>query len=523
MKHTADREDREELYERRQPRPRRHCWIPPGWNPPNGEAYDTVFFEDYGVNPFIMSDEDPLSTFAVDVDNASYTIMRRYVGDGNLPPAEAVRLEEYVNFFDQGYEAPDDEDFAFTTDAAPSPFGEGYVLLRVGIKGRELRESQRKPANLIFVIDTSGSMAREDRLELVKRALLLLLDELDEGDRVGIVEYGSVGRIVLEPTSLEERRSIERAIERLYTGGSTNAEEGLMLAYEMASRIYDRGAINRLILCSDGVANTGETQAERILDRVRYESDRGIYLSTIGFGMGNYNDVLMEKLADQGDGHYYYVDDIDEARRVFVENLTGTLQTIARDAKVQVEFDPETVLRWRLLGYENRDVADEDFRNDRVDAGEIGAGHEVTALYEIKLASDAGFSGRASRKERELSLATVRLRYERPELERRRAGQIVELKHEFTSGDIARSFDAAPSRFKLDAVVAEYAEILRESFWARGSELGDLKPFLRDLDAQLGDDEAAAEFIDLARKAARLESAAGERDERGERYERERR
>jgi Ca-activated chloride channel family protein len=261
------------------------------------------------------------------------------------------------------------------------------------------------------------------------------------------------------------------------------------------------------------VANTGETQAESILERVRFESDRGIYLSTVGFGMGNYNDVLMEKLADQGDGNYYYVDELDEARRVFVENLSGTLQVIARDAKIQVEFDPETVLRWRLLGYENRDVADEDFRDDRVDAGEIGAGHEVTALYELKL-SDAAFESRrrASRREAEPRLATLRLRYEVPEFERGRAGEIVELEERISTGNLSRDFEEAAPRFRLAATVAEFAEILRESFWARGSELRDLRSHVRHLDRELGDeDEDVAEFAELLRQAVRNEDTGRRR------------
>ncbi|MGH7342430.1 MAG: VWA domain-containing protein, partial [Candidatus Rokuibacteriota bacterium] len=283
---------------------------------PNDEAYDSMFFRNYGVNPFIATDEDALSTFAVDVDAASYTVTRRYLELGNLPPRDAVRVEEFVNFFPQGYPRFENEDFRILIDGAPSPFGSaGYHLLRIGLKGREIDERDRKPAYLTFVIDVSGSMERENRLGLVKQSLRLLVDQLRDDDRVGIVVYGSRGRVLLEPTSLGDsdalageyrrraddleegrqadwragRRVILDAIELLRPEGSTNAEEGLLLGYDMARRTYWPGAINRLVLCSDGVANVGRTGAESILARVRSEADRGIHLSTIGFGMGNYN------------------------------------------------------------------------------------------------------------------------------------------------------------------------------------------------------------------------------------------
>jgi Ca-activated chloride channel family protein len=533
---------------------------------PNDEVYDSMFFEHYGVNPFIPTDEDSLSTFAVDVDAASYTVARRYIDGGNLPPKEAARVEEFVNFFRQDYPRFDDVDFRIFVEGAPSPFANGYQLVRVGIKGREVAAANRKPANLTFVIDTSGSMQREDRLELVKRALHVLLDELRPDDRVAIVEYGNEARVVLEPTSLgsdvepiahEERglgdwdegegrswpagrAEIERAIDGLYPGGGTNAEAGLAIGYDVASRSYERGAINRIILCSDGVANIGRTGGESILESVRREADRGIHLSAIGFGMGNYNDVLLEELANKGDGNYYYVDDLDEAKRVFVENLTGTLQTIAKDAKVQVEFDPQRVLRYRLLGFENRDVADKDFRNDAIDAGEIGAGHTVTALYEVKVAPGVSRG----------TLATVRLRYARPEHEvegdprmgtrgtrseepdRRsdggdggdrgappRAGasgdggssmQLAarEISEQFDARDLARRFEDASPRFRLDAVVAELAEILRHSYWAKESTIAALVPMARDLarERSLQNDAEVAEFAGLVERAANLDS-----------------
>ena len=492
--------------------PLEHIWVPP-----NDQAYDTMYFEHYGVNPFIVTEEDALSTFAIDVDNASYTVMRRYVRDGHLPPHDAVRVEEYINFFGQDYSAVEKDDFAIYADGAPSPFGKDYHLLRIGVQGRDIVAENRRPAQLVFVIDVSGSMRREDRLELVKRALYILLDELQEGDAVGIVVYGSRGRVVLESTPIEERERLEEAIASLAPGGSTNAEEGLLLGYEMARRNYQVSAINRLVLFSDGVANQGRTGADSILERVRNESDRGIGLSTIGFGMGNYNDVLMEKLADHGDGNYYYVDNMREAKRVLKENLTGTLQTIARDTKIQVEFDPENVLRYRLLGYENRDVADEDFRNDAVDAGEVGAGHQVTALYEIKLseAAERGLAQEKSRRAQTSRLATVRLRYQKPAHEKD-AGDVKEIDLKVTTTALSPSFRQAATRLQLAAVVAEYAEILRRSYWAKKSRITDLVPMVDHIAAELKDDEAVLEFQKLVRLAADRQDNERPKDKRTE-------
>jgi Ca-activated chloride channel family protein len=500
---------------------------------PNDEVYDSMFFEHYGVNPFIPTDEDPLSTFAVDVDAASYTVMRRYLEGGHLPDKEAVRVEEFVNFFKQDYPRFDDTDFRIFIEGAPSPFGKGYQLLRIGIKAREISAHDRKQANLVFVIDVSGSMAREDRLELVKRSLRVLVDELRPSDRIGIVVYGDNGRVLLEPTSLGPdrrddddapaqrdgwknpprndeapgagRERILRAIDNLHPDGSTNAEEGLLLGYDMAGRTYRGGAINRVILCSDGVANVGQTGSESILNRVRGEAAKGIQITTIGFGMGNYNDVLMEQLADKGDGNYYYVDDLAEANRVLAENLTGTLQTIARDAKVQVEFDPSRVLRYRLLGFENRDVADRDFRNDKVDAGEIGAGHEVTALYEIKLAEGAD-RGR---------IATVRFRYARPEPQSGGAPSVREIEQGLDVAGLLVSFRDASPRFRLDAAAAEFAEILRHSFWARESRIADVVPVARAAADDLPGDEAVREFVRLVEKAVDLSDKLSPEEQRG--------
>lgn len=456
----------------------------------NDAAFDAMFFRNYGVNPFIDTDEDRLSTFAVDVDTGSYTLCRSYLEREYLPPKDAVRVEEFINYFDYGYAPPaaPGEAFAIHLEAAPSRFGAGKVLLRVGIKGREVKAAERKDAVLTFVIDTSGSMAREDRLELVKKALRLLLDRLREGDEVGIAVYGSAGRKLLDHGGVDDRSEILKAIEGLRPEGSTNAEEGLAIGYRMAREAFKPGAINRVILCSDGVANVGRTGPESILKIIGEDAAAGINLSTVGFGMGNYNDVLMEQLADKGNGHYAYVDRLREARRVFVENLTGTLQVVARDAKVQVDFSPEVVRSYRLLGYENRDVADEDFRNDKVDGGEIGAGHSVTALYELKLLP--GKEGR---------LATVRVRHKDAE-----GAEVREVLREIATSDVAAEFDGMSASFRLAACVAEFAEILRASYWARGSSLEDRLALANRCRTDYGEREDVKELVGLIEKARRL-------------------
>ncbi len=461
----------------------------------NGEPFDAMFFKHYGVNPFVDTEDDSLSTFAADVDDASYVMTRSYLNRGYLPPDEAVRTEEFVNHFDYNYQAPSNVPFEVFLEGAPSRFGQNCQMLKVGIKGKKIAAENRKPANLVFVIDVSGSMAREDRLTLVKKALRLLVDELKPTDKVGIVIYGSRGQVLLEPTSIENDLEIVAAIERLCPSGSTNAEEGLRLGYQMAERQFQKSKINRLILCSDGVANVGRTKAEDLLDWIKGYADRGITLTTVGFGMGNYNDILMEKLGDKGNGHYAYVDNLPEARRVFVENLTGTLQVIARDVKIQVDFDPDVVRSYRLLGYENRDVDDDKFRDDKEDGGEIGSGHEVTALYEIKLRKDAA-SGR---------VGTIYIRFKDAEED-----EVTEISRRIGRDVFHSGFDRASAEFKLAAAVGEFAEILRKSYWARDSSLKDVLGLVKEI-SLVADSPQIIELMDLISKAQQYEQQLTEK------------
>ena len=433
-------------------------------NPPNGAAYDDVYFKNFGTNPFIDTEDDAFSTFAMDVDTASYAVTRRFLRDGLLPPPEAVRVEEFVNAFDYNYTPPADETFAVHLEGAPSKFGEGkrLQLLRIGIQGRVISDVERKDAILTFVIDVSGSMAQENRLELVKKALRLLTDQLRPTDKIGIVVYGTDARIVLPHTGVVNREHILERIDSLCTEGATNAEAGLRMGYKLALQNSKPDCINRVILCSDGVANVGQTGPDAILQEIRTYVKEGVALTTVGFGMGNYNDVLMEQLANKGNGSYAYIDTLDEAKRLFVEKLTGTLQVIAKDAKIQVEFHPETVSRFRLLGYENRRLAHEDFRNDTVDAGEVGAGHSVTALYEIKLHENA-----------DGKLATVAIRHENPD-----TGHVTEVNESISTDALKGSFKEATFEFQLSAAVAECAEILRDSFWAQEGSLEEVRETL---------------------------------------------
>ena len=463
---------------------------PPRAPEPARTPYDDTTFQDPGSNPTTDPDEDQVSTFAMDVDTASYTIAQRFVADGNLPDPASVRVEEWVNSFDQDYPAPEEGTFAVHIDGAPTPFlDQREVLLRIGIKARDSSDRTRPDAALTFVIDTSGSMAKDDRLELVKDSLRKLVHALGHGDSIAVVTFGDDARVVLPPTRATDEETILSAIDELEPGGSTNLEAGLRLGYDLARETHRGDGIDRIILASDGVANVGLTDADGILRQIRDDAAAGIELVSIGVGMGNYNDELLEQLADQGDGFYAYVNDLAEARRLFTEDLTGTIQSVALDAKVQVEFDPEVVASYRLIGYENRAIADQDFRDPRVDAGAIGAGHSVTALYELSLRD--GFS-------RDDVLGTVRLRWTEPGASRESS-----LAQEITTDDLASRFREAAPTLRLDAVVAATAAILRSEEGPRVSDLRDIVDVVRE-DGDLPATDQVHDFVDLLERMADL-------------------
>ncbi len=447
-----------------------------------------MFFRDYGTNGFVDTRQDRFSTFATDVDDASYTLVRRYLLEGNLPPRDAIRVEEFLNHFDYGYNLPKYERFRVFTEMVASPFDSHAILMKIGVKGKEIPRQDRKPLNLTFVIDVSGSMGFDNRLELLKRSLRLLVAQLDRHDRVGIVDYGSCAHVVLEPVAANRQRQIMQAINSLYPGGSTNAEAGLKLGYQMADRQYVKGHTNRIILCSDGVANVGRTSPEAIMQQVKRYARKGITLSTFGFGMGNYNDVLLEQLAQKGNGRYAYVNDDAEARKQFVDEFVSNMQVLARDVKIQVEFNPEVVASYRLIGYENRDVPDHLFRDSRQDGGEIGAGHEVTALYELML----------NERCRSEKAATVFVRW-------KNVGEteVTELSREVSRGKMPGRFDRARPELRLAVVAARFAELLKETEPSRGGSYDRLvhlaEPLVRELPG-----EQTRELVKLINQARDL-------------------
>lgn len=457
------------------------------------ESPQAMFFRFYGDNPVTLSANENFSTFAADVDTASYPLTRNYLVNGSLPPKTAIRTEEFVNYFKLGLAPPTEGDFAVHLDAMPSLFSDDQprMLLRAGIQARVVSREERKSLNLVFVIDKSGSMAQQNRLELVKRSLELLVDQLRDDDTVGIVTFDSTGHSVLAPTAGHLRWEIREAIRGLGTGGSTNAGAGLEIGFAMAEKAFRADAVNRVILASDGVANTGETDQQAILDKVRAHAEAHIDLTTIGVGMGNHNDVFLEQLADKGDGSCHYVDDFSEAKRVLVDGFTGVMQTVARDVKIQLEFDGEVVEGWRQLGYENRSLTKEQFRDDSVDAGEIGAGHSVAALYELDLAQGAGGDAK---------LVTLRLRWF-PD----GSDEAVEEVHTLKIGDARGKWGLSEPRLRLSAVAAQYAEVLRRSYHARSDSYDVLKSESEALARELSDDASVAELRDMI---ARTESMA---------------
>jgi len=455
-----------------------------------------MFFRFYGDNAFEFAALDPLSTFSVDVDTASYALARRYLNEGRIPEKAQVRTEEFVNYFKADVPAPTQGTFAIHTDLAPSRFSSDKQrsMLRVVVRGREVAKQERQPLNLTFVLDVSGSMREQNRLEMVKHAVRLLVGELGSGDNLALVAFSTDARTVLPMTSVKNRSAIESALETLEPENSTNSEAGLKLGYSIALANINPEAQNRVVFLSDGVANVGETDPAKLSETVKPIREKGIYLNTIGVGMNNHNDVLLEQLADKGDGVCSYIDSPSEAKKVIVDGFTGAFETIARDVKVQVEFDPAQVERYRLLGYENRAIADKDFRNDKIDAGEVGAGHQVTALYEIERATGAS----------EKPLATVRLRWKAPRRVHAPAAdeQATEIEQPVLASQ-QTSFEGAGPGYRRAVIVAQFAEFLRRSVHARGDNLDDLIAETEKLEKETHDPEVG-ELVVLLHKSKEL-------------------
>jgi Ca-activated chloride channel family protein len=430
------------------------------WTPadPSNERYAQI-----ADNPVKLVAEAPVSTFSVDVDTGSYSNVRRMLNAGSLPPSDAVRVEELINYFPYDYAQPTDgRPFAVHTQMAPAPWNAERVLLRVAIKGKDVAKQSLPPANLVFLVDVSGSMNSPDKLPLLKSSLKLLVDEMRPQDRISLVTYASGTQTVLQPTSGADKAKIKAAIDALRASGSTAGASGIQLAYSAAQHGFIEGGINRILLATDGDFNVGVTDLNQLKSMVEQKRKSGISLSTMGFGTGNTNDAMMEQIADVGDGAYSYIDNLMEGHKVLVNEMTSTLATIAKDVKVQIEFNPAVVKEYRQIGYENRQLQREDFNNDKVDAGDIGAGHTVTALYELTLSGAKGSidplrygatpkAGDTHANE----LAHLRLRYKLP-------GQSAS---ELIDTPIARqdivSLAAADNEFRFATAVAGFGQLLR--------------------------------------------------------------
>ena len=432
--------------------------------------------------------QNPFSTFSIDVDTASFTRSRQFLLNGKRPSPGGVRVEEFVNAFEYEYSPPERRAFAVYADRSRSPFRSPLELLRIGVRGRVIGRDRQKQSVLTLVIDASGSMNTPDRLDLVKTSLGMLLDSMGRADRISIVTFGSETRLVLDGTPLSDKAAILAALDRIQTSGSTQLEGGIKLGYETAARHFRSGAVNRVLILSDGVANLGAGTAQEILAQVEGYRRQGIYCSVFGFGKGPYNDAMLETLADKGDGVYRFVDTPAEARRVFVEDLAATLHTIARDVKIQVEFDPRRVKTYRQLGYENRALTKEQFRDDTVDAGEVGSGQSVTALYEIRVQGNAVDP-----------LGTVRVRWMDPE-----TGKVEEMEQPLRASDRYGDFETAPTRFRLAVAVAEFADRLRGHPMASGTDWSEVERVVRAVALELPLDQRVADLVRMVTAARNM-------------------
>ena len=466
-----------------------------------GERYAEI-----NENPFLEASRAPLSTFSIDVDTASYANVRRFLRNGQLPPKDAVRIEELVNYFEYDYPQPvGDVPFSVSTETAVCPWNTKHKLVQIGLQGRKVSLDNTPPTNLVFLLDVSGSMNSPDKLPLLKDGLRMMVNQLKPQDRVAIAVYAGSSGLVLPSTSVSNKGEILAALDRLEAGGSTNGGEGINLAYTVAANNFIQGGNNRVILATDGDFNVGTTGDEALVSLIEQKRKSGIFLSVLGFGTGNLNDSMMEKLSNKGNGNYAYIDSREEARKALGEQVAGTLLTIAKDVKIQVEFNPALVAGYRLIGYENRMLANRDFEDDRKDAGEIGAGHSVTAIYEIvpagvKVEND-GIELKYSETQRSETrfaneLATVKLRYKDPDGDRSKL---------LTMGvlDNPKSVDQASDNLKFAAAVVQFGLLLRDSRYRGASSFVRAK--------QLAENASGAdlkgyrtEFLELLNRASSL-------------------
>ena len=465
---------------------------------PQVQPEDRENYAHLSDNPIHRAGETPVSTFSIDVDTGSYSNVRRFLNQGQLPPADAVRVEELINYFTLK-DAPAKSlatPFAVHTEVASTPWNAKTKLLRVGIKGYA-PTGPTPPSNLVFLVDVSGSMNSPDKLPLVQSSLKLLTRQLTAKDRISLVTYAGATAVVLEPTTGDQRAVIEQAIDRLTSGGGTAGEAGIQLAYQQAEKGFIKGGNNRILLATDGDFNVGVSRFETLIDLVKDKRKTGIALTTLGYGSGNYNEHLMEQLADSGDGNYSYIDSLVEAQKVLVAQRSATLLTIARDVKIQVEFNPAVVAEYRLIGYENRALKREDFSNDQVDAGDIGAGHSVTALYEVALVGEGGerneplrYSNQTKPASKGSEMAFVRLRYKRPEQD---VSRLIEQPVRASS---AVTFSQASDALRLTAAVAAFGQKLKGGTYTGDFGYQQIAALAKSAGAA-DDSESVGEFVKL--------------------------
>ena len=455
---------------------------------------------------------NPVSTFSIDVDSGAYSNMRRWLNQGQLPPEDAVRVEEYINYFNYDYPSPENRKLPFqvSTEIAPTPWNTKTRLLRIGIQGYKVPREQLPATNLVFLMDVSGSMRSADKLPLLQQALTMLVGQLDARDCISMVVYAGASGVVLPPTRGDRKADILAALQQLQAGGSTNGAAGIRLAYQLAQQNFIKNGINRVILATDGDFNVGLASTEELIDLIQRKRDAGIALTTLGFGSGNYNDHLLEQLADEGNGNYAYIDRLQEAKKVLAEELSATLLTIAKDVKIQIEFNPARVSEYRLIGYENRVLNEEDFSNDKVDAGEIGAGHRVTALYEISLTGSNGDRLPTRRYQSETNtdqqesdsfnneLAHLRIRYKMP-------GESISKLIESPVMDSGINAHGGDS-FNFAASVAAFGQKLRGGIYLENYSYDDIAKLARH---SRGDDPFGyrSEFMQLVSLAGTLDKS----------------
>jgi Ca-activated chloride channel family protein len=469
----------------------------------NTEGYDRIV-----ESSFAKVAEEPLSTFSIDVDTASYANVRRFIESGSLPPPDAVRIEELVNYFSYDYEGPEGEEpFAFDTELGPCPWSEGRMLLRVGLQAKRVPEKDIPPTNLVFLIDVSGSMEEENKLPLVKESLKILARRMRQEDRISIAVYAGNAGLVLPPTPGNRKETILKAIDGLEAGGSTAGGEGIELAYETAKRAFMPKGNNRVVLATDGDFNVGASSDGELVRLIEEKRKEGVFLTVLGFGMGNYKDSKMQKLADAGNGNYAYIDTLSEAEKVLAKQMSGTLYTVAKDLKVQIEFNPSVVGEYRLIGYEKRALAARDFADDAKDAGELGAGSSVTALYELVPSNGAG--ARTDLKYQSTAnspaaasgeLMTIKFRYKKPDGE---TSALVERPVPFERRELAKTDED----FRFAAAVAEWGLILRDSQYKGSASLAQVEKLASG--ARGADEEGyRAGFLRLVRLSAELDEKA---------------